>query len=70
MPVQSKSTVVAADKDVAPVPPKDKVAVPSVSDKAFTEVKVIARALRFVAVEEELPIVIVLAEEEFPISIA
>ena len=54
-PVESKSSVVAPDILVAPVPPKDKVAVPSVNVKAFTDVIVITVASKLANVLVEAP---------------
>ncbi len=49
-PVESKSTVVAAVRVVAPVPPRANEAVPSVRVRAFTEVTVTAKASTVTAV--------------------
>ena len=49
-PLPSKSTVVAADKVVAPVPPSANDAVPSVKVSALTDVAVIASASAVTAV--------------------
>ena len=54
-PVASISTVLAPDKDVAPVPPKTKDAVPSVIVKAFTDVIVMAVASKLANVLVEAP---------------
>ena len=52
--------------EVAPVPPKARLAVPSVRVNALTDVKVIACAFAFTAVDVALPTVIVLADEPVP----
>ena len=64
--MQSKSTVVAPDKVVAPVPFNATDAEPSVNVKAFTEVNVNAKASILTAVEAALPTAIVLAAAPVP----
>jgi len=64
--VAFKPSVVALFIEVPPVPVIAKLAIPSVRVNALTDVKVIAFAFAFNAVDAALPTVIVLADEPVP----